>query len=459
MSLLMDALKRAEEAKRHQQETSAASGTAAQATGATSGRASPVSELALEPVASQPPGGLPDLDSHIESVDADLKATAAEPMPKRKAAAAAANVAAQRNAAQVVFAAKNDAVEPASQAKRLLVIGGIGALAAVAVGTYFYWQLEVIAASGNRLAARPGTVLVTRPVTVAALPQIPAPAAVSEKPEAIGATNAPIAPASGAPAVPAKDVPAVPRGTAGRPAASSPPSVGEAGAKRAAPGSAPGAAKPRKVAAAPAAPSAAVSEPGLRISAQHQESPVIRAYEDLQAGRLAAARSGYQQALRADRRNADALAGLATVAQREGDVDAAERLYLQAIEADPRHAGAHAGLMTLRGDGGTATESRLKSLISQQGNDSSSAGALHFALGNHFAGQRRWSEAQQSFFRAHTSDAEQPDYLVNLAVSLDHLGQAALAKSYYEKAMKAAEKRPAAFEKAAVEKRLGDLGR
>jgi tetratricopeptide (TPR) repeat protein len=468
MSLLMDALKRAEEAKRHQQESTAAAAGPSASAGASSGSTA-MAELSLEPVAPQAKGGLPDLDSHIESVDADLKATAAatEPPPKRKnAAAAAANLAAQRTTAQAVFAAKDDASsEPATRTKRLLVICGIGFLAAAAVGTYFYWQLELIAASGNRLAARPGTPLMTRPAAVASLPQVPAPSQSPSQSQVAseGAQKTPDAATIGAPPGPAPVQPkplrksdVVAASTSQEPA----PVAGDSTKARSRPDSTESQAKPRKVTSAvPAGPGPSADQAPLRVSAQSLESPVVRAYDDLQAGRLDAARAGYQQALRADRRNADALAGLATIAQREGNIDSSERLFLQAIEVDPRHAGAHAGLAALRGDDGAATESRLKSLISQQGNDSSAAGALHFALGNHYAAQRRWSDAQQSFFRAHTSDAEQPDYLVNLAVSLDHLGQSALARKYYEKAIKATERRPAAFDKAGVEKRLAELGR
>jgi tetratricopeptide (TPR) repeat protein len=469
MSLLMDALKRAEEAKRHQQESSAAA-SAPSASGGASGGSPTVPELSLEPVAQQTKGGLPDLDSHIESVDADLKATAAatEPPPKRKnAAAAAANLAAQRTTAQAVFAAKDDAsAEPATQTKRLLVICGIGVLAAAAVGTYFYWQLELIAAKGNRLAARPGTPLVTRPVAVAPLPQVPAPSQAPSLPQQTTSEGAQKSQDAAPTGVPPGPAPVQPKPTRRSEVAAtstsqgSAPAAGDSAKTLARPDSTASQAKPRKVASTvPAGPGQSADQAPLRVSAQSLESPVVRAYDDLQAGRLDAAKAGYQQALRADRRNADALAGLATIAQREGNIDSAERLFLQAIEVDPRHAGAHAGLAALRGDDGAATESRLKSLISQQGNDSSAAGALHFALGNHYAAQRRWSDAQQSFFRAHTSDAEQPDYLVNLAVSLDHLGQSALARKYYEKAIKATEKRPAAFDKAGVEKRLAELGR
>lgn len=442
MSLLMDALKRAEEAKR--QQSAAAGGTGAAAT-------EPGAGLSLEPVGT--PSGLPDLNSHLESVDADLKATAAENARENHRspayAATAATIAAQRNTAQAVFAAKQETDTPASAMKRFLFIGAIGLVLAAGVGGYFYWQLQTISGAGNRLVAKPGAPMPTRPVAAAPLPQIPA-AAPAPAPELAIATTKPAPEA----AAPAPKVAAQPAPVATTPKTSPRPDRTQKLAANDAP--------TRKRTAAATLPEPPVQQPagdgGLRISTQSQESAVQRAYDDLQAGRLDAARTGYQQALRADPRNGDALVGLATISQREGDKEAAERYYQQAIAADPRNAGAHAGLVSLRGEGdGTASESRLKTLIAQQGSDPAASGALNFALGNVYAGQRRWNEAQQAYFKAHSADAEHPDYLYNLAVSLDHLAQGKLAAQFYEKAIKATQKRPGAFDKAQGERRLTEL--
>jgi uncharacterized protein HemY len=83
--------------------------------------------------------------------------------------------------------------------------------------------------------------------------------------------------------------------------------------------------------------------------------------------------------------------------------------------------------------------------------------ALHFALANVYAASARWREAQQSFFSAYIGDPEQPDYLFNLAVSLDHLHQGKLAREFYEKAAAAAARRPAAFSPARIAERLREL--
>ena len=55
-------------------------------------------------------------------------------------------------------------------------------------------------------------------------------------------------------------------------------------------------------------------------------------------------------------------------------------------------------------------------------------------LGNVYAEQSQWSQAQQSYFQAHHLEPGNPDYAYNLAVGLDHLRQAKLALNYYRRA-------------------------
>ena len=120
---------------------------------------------------------------------------------------------------------------------------------------------------------------------------------------------------------------------------------------------------------------------------------------------------------------------------RQGRHDQAQAYYLRALEADPANAAAQAGLINGRGyaDAG-ASESRLKSALDAQPESS----ALLFALGNLYARQARWSEAQQAYFRAYAAEPDNADIIFNLAVALDHLRQAKLAAQYYQMALDAA---------------------
>jgi uncharacterized protein HemY len=85
------------------------------------------------------------------------------------------------------------------------------------------------------------------------------------------------------------------------------------------------------------------------------------------------------------------------------------------------------------------------------------AHASQFALGNLYAGQGRWHEAQQAYFRAYSGEPDNPDYQFNLAVSLDQLRQPRLAAQYYQGALKAAETRHAAFDRTQAATRLREL--
>jgi tetratricopeptide (TPR) repeat protein len=201
------------------------------------------------------------------------------------------------------------------------------------------------------------------------------------------------------------------------------------------------------------------SEP-LRISSQSQDSLVMRGYDALQAGRFAEAKTAYTQALRADPRDVDALLGLASLARREGDNGLAGDYYERVLRNDPRNSAAHAGLIALQGGGDPVqAESRLKSLINLQQSDAGATSSLNFALGNLYSAQRRWPEAQQAYFTAHTADAGNPDTLYNLAISLEHLGQKPLARQFYEQALQAGQQRLAAFDRAVAEQRLNALAR
>ena len=184
-------------------------------------------------------------------------------------------------------------------------------------------------------------------------------------------------------------------------------------------------------------------------------NPVVaQAYDDYTAGRLADARRGYTQVLTAEAKNTDALHGMAAISLREARHDAAAEYFLRALEANPKDAIAQAGLIGLNAQLDPArAESRLKSLLAQEPGLS----FLHFALGNLYAREQRWPEAEQAYFKAATAEPDNPDALFNLAVSLDRLRQPKLALQYYQQAKTAAARRTAAFDAAALDLRLSEL--
>src|SRR5207249_1611611 len=166
------------------------------------------------------------------------------------------------------------------------------------------------------------------------------------------------------------------------------------------------------------------------------------------AGDLNAARTAYEEALREEPSNRDALLGLAALELRSARYESAEGLYLRALQSDPRDGDTQAALIALRSGRSDplVTESRVKSLIAAE----PTAHALHFTLGNQLAAQNRWAEAQQEYFKAYVADSDNADLAYNLAVSLDHLHQRRQALEYYQRAISLGEKRGAGFDLASA---------
>lgn len=183
-------------------------------------------------------------------------------------------------------------------------------------------------------------------------------------------------------------------------------------------------------------------------------SAVNEAYALLKAGRHAEAQAAYEKLALTEPDNPDVWLGLAVLADTAHRHEDAARLYARVLEKDSRNAYAQAALIALLGRSEPlAAEARLRALIAEQ-----PAAYLHFALGNLLAGQGRWREAQQAYFEAQRLDSEVADYAFNLAVSLEHLGEAKAAADYYRRALTLAEKHGGAhFDPAQARSRLERL--
>ncbi len=346
----------------------------------------------------------------------------AAPSPVRPGAPKRPEAAKQR--ARNVFAAKTG--KPAlSLSKPIMAAAAVGvALLAAGTGYYFYQELM----NPPLLALQPG-----QPAPVAA-PTAPAVAVAPAVPDAAASLTEEPAPVQ--PGARADSLPAVP------------------GAAH------PGAASSRLPAGQDVsmewAQTATPERGEIRIQrgtpAEQLNPHLTRGYQALQAGNYNEAQEAYRKVLQSDRNNRDALLGLAALQERKGDGEGAARLYQRLLELDPNDGAAQGGLTGLGEGDPVRAESRLKSLLGQQPDSD----PLHFALGNLYAGQQRWAEAQQAYFRAFQKQPGNPDYLYNLAVSLDHLGQNKLARDYYQRAL-AASNRPHNFSPDEVRGRIEAL--
>ncbi|PKV44635.1 MULTISPECIES: tetratricopeptide repeat protein [unclassified Janthinobacterium] len=189
------------------------------------------------------------------------------------------------------------------------------------------------------------------------------------------------------------------------------------------------------------------------VAAPQINPGVQQAYQAFNGGQLGLARQQYETVLRQDANNRDALLGLAALALRENQGAQAASLYVRLLEINPDDGEALAGLIGLRQGDVVQSEAKLKAILAR----TPDSAPVLFALGNVYAKQRRWNEAQQQFFRAYGAAPGNPDYAFNLAVGLDRLNQPRLAATYYQRALTLAQATPAAFDRAVVQARLRDL--
>lgn len=177
------------------------------------------------------------------------------------------------------------------------------------------------------------------------------------------------------------------------------------------------------------------------------------AYQAYLAGDSQNATLKYQKVLQQEPNNRDALLGLAAIALNTRQAEQAGTYYGHLLTLDPNDPDAIAGLTSLQQGDPVQSESRLKSALNQNPN----AGSILFALGNLYAQQSRWSDAQQTYFRAYTTTPNNADYAFNLAVSLDRLNQRKLAIDYYQRAVALGKSGNVNFNLVKAQQRLSEL--
>lgn len=338
-----------------------------------------------------------------------------EPLADRSPLGENRRITAAQQQARKVFTAK----QPARSQARLL--GGAAAAVITGfalIGIYYYWQ---IASSGT---VTPPPAL--RQASIAAAPQA-APPVSEATPENPPAEVSPQPRANVAPSAPPELAAAAPE------------------EKHASP-----------VPASVTTPSAYA--PAIRIrqtGTMSQLNPALgKAYQAFTSGDIELAHQQYHKVLQQEPNNRDALLGLAAIALHRKQEGQAAGYYGRLLELDPADPDALAGLVGLQGQTDPVqSESRLKKILAQN----PQAGAVHFALGNLYAQQSRWAEAQQSYFRAYGSAPNNADYAFNLAVSLDYLSQGKLALEHYQRALSLAQSGPANFDQASTRNRVKEL--
>jgi len=183
-------------------------------------------------------------------------------------------------------------------------------------------------------------------------------------------------------------------------------------------------------------------------------SPAATAHALLVAGRIDEATTAYRELQRSAPNHIDTLLGLAVLAVRDTRPSEAAHWYQAALAVEPDNPAAAAGLIGL--NPGLPATSALRQLHRLLDRHPASA-AIRFALGNAHARNADWPEAARAFRLAHQADRTNADALFNLAVSLDHLGDATHAATYYRAAAEAARVQPVGFDTGAAITRLREL--
>ena len=432
-------MKALEKAAKDREDTGAEQAPAAQAGGATPGH----SELTLEPITAERAAA--PLTNAREPALAPPAPASSPRKPPGTAPVAPTAAAAPAQAAQAATVLRAGQRPPARggvgtyvRDHPLIMIAAFTALLLAGYGGYIYLQLT-----------NPGVFTKQPPRTAQ-----PAPPPVTQAPAIEGGIN-PAAPIETASLLPTLQDAA----EKGKPAAAGGATAAATPAPATTPAAAPGpagaaaAAVPAPVETAPATPRDTI------VVTASDAAPVINpllteAYTALAAGNLESSQRLYNQLLRSEPNNIDALLGLAAIATQQGDTSAATRQYQKILELDPRNSLAQAGLIGMFGRADPmSAETRLKQLIARD-----PSAYLYFTLGNVHADRSLWAQAQQAYFQAHHLQPDNPDYAYNLAVALEHIGQPKPALDYYRRAVQfAAAKGRANFGIAAAQERIKKL--
>jgi len=347
-----------------------------------------------------------------------------------------------------------------SSRRRTMVLGGIAAVLALAIGSVLFgvWgdPLKMVGLSGDSsivpaqsgIAPPPAVVQADAPVApndsavaaVAAVPAVMATAPTRESTapahaESAGAMSGKMA-RSPEPvgAGSAKQVP--PPATQALPTPPGAPAANTSNATAAAPATVPAA-----TSAYVPSHSAATANNEVVLRNNSAAKPAFAAknrgpnalelgYAALLESRFEDATQAYAQALKANSEERDALLGLAYIAQEKGRREEAQNYYRRALRQEPGNAIANSGLLALDAGGDEALAvSRARGLAARQPD---SAAALSVA-GTALARDGQMADAALAFARAQVLEPTNPVHAYNHAVALDRLGRFAQARLQYEK--------------------------
>ncbi len=181
---------------------------------------------------------------------------------------------------------------------------------------------------------------------------------------------------------------------------------------------------------------------------------LLQAYSEFYKKNYKKSEKIYKNVLNIEKKNRNALLGLAAIAIKQKRYEYARQKYNYILSLHPRDSIATAGLIGIdKQSNSQISESRLKFML----RDDPDAAPLHFALGNIYSEDKKWPEAQKLYFKAWSVDDKNADYAFNLAISLDHLNKKKQALKFYMASLKLKHKNGGNFSATGVKNRIISL--
>lgn len=185
------------------------------------------------------------------------------------------------------------------------------------------------------------------------------------------------------------------------------------------------------------------------------KSQLANGYEAYSAGNYSKAAADFEKVLQSEPTNLNALMGLGAIAVVNNQYAKAVANYEKVLAKEPNNLNALEAIANLSGLV-PLNEEWNKQLFTMAEIHSQSA-VLQNAVGNVHAKHQDWLKAQQSYFNAYANSPQNPDYMMNLAVSYDYLGEYGLAAQYYTQALGYASQANVNFNVEQVKSRLISL--
>ncbi|KUJ72734.1 tetratricopeptide repeat protein [Thiomicrospira sp. WB1] len=174
------------------------------------------------------------------------------------------------------------------------------------------------------------------------------------------------------------------------------------------------------------------NEQRLRIRSEQGINTLKQAHAAYHKGQWETARQKYKISLNSNPESTVAMMGLAATFIKEGDYASAMKWYQKVLRLHPGHEKAMAARAALVGSlaQSPAQARQLKDWVRKWPD----MPQLQAALGQFYARNRDWPNAQSHFFKAYELAPRKASYALNLAISLDRLGKYTLARRYYREA-------------------------